>query len=230
MFAASDARAENVAGARMRIEQIAVGSMRVFCYLVYDEESREGALIDPAGDEDTLLKRLEHEKIEVRYIVNTHGHADHTCGNDRIRAATGAKVVLHELDDRFYQTPAAKEAGRRMGFAPAGPADVRVKDGDELSFGKLTMKFIHTPGHTVGGCCILVDGNLFTGDTLFVGAVGRTDLPGGSLDQLLKSLRRLVRELPPETVVWPGHHYGEEPVSTIRHEAETNPYITDFAE
>ena len=117
---------------------------------------------------------------------------------------------------------------RSMGFQASGPADVRVEDGDELSFGNLKMKFIHTPGHTPGGCCVLIDGNLFTGDTLFVGAVGRTDLPGGSFKQLIKSLQHLVKTLPPDTVVWPGHDYGDQPRSTLRREAETNPYIVEY--
>ena len=92
------------------------------------------------------------------------------------------------------------------------------------------MKFIHTPGHTQGACCILIEENLFTGDTLFVGAVGRTDLPGGSFKQMIQSLQMLVKTLPPETVVWPGHDYGERPRSTLKREAETNPYISDYME
>jgi glyoxylase-like metal-dependent hydrolase (beta-lactamase superfamily II) len=90
------------------------------------------------------------------------------------------------------------------------------------------MTFLHTPGHSPGACCIRIDGNLFTGDTLFVGAVGRTDLPGSSFDQLLESLKNKILTLPPETVIWPGHDYGDHHRSTVAHEMETNPYITDF--
>ncbi|MGC9195810.1 MAG: MBL fold metallo-hydrolase [Syntrophobacteraceae bacterium] len=212
----------------MKIEQIPVGSMQVFCYLVYDEEKKEGILIDPAGNEKELIEHLRQEGIKLRYIVNTHGHPDHTCGNRAIREATGASVVMHELDDTYSQRPENVMFARTMGFDTAGPADVRVKDGDELTFGNAQMKFIHTPGHTPGGCCILIDGNLFTGDTLFVGAVGRTDFPGGSYEQLIKSLQELVRKLPPQTVVWPGHDYGDSPRSTLKHEAETNPYIAQY--
>ena len=187
----------------MKIEQVLVGHMAVFCYLVYDEKSKEGILIDPAGNEEQLLQLLEERGITPRYIVNTHGHPDHTCGNDRLRAATGAKVVMHALDDDLFQKPEFSGWARMLGVDPAGPADVRVQDGDELTFGDLTMKFILTPGHTPGACCILIDGNLFTGDTLFVGAVGRTDLPGASFEALLHSLQRKITTLPPETVVWP---------------------------
>ena len=212
----------------MKIEQTPVGGMEVFCYLVYDEESGEGILIDPAGNEDRLLKLLEEKGVRLRYIVNTHGHADHTCGNDRLHKATGASTVLHALDDDFFQQPQAREWSRMMGFAPAPPADIRVQDGDELTFGNITMKFLHTPGHTPGACCILINGSLFTGDTLFVGAVGRTDLPGASFQQLLESLKTKILTLPPETIVWPGHDYGDRPSSTVGREMETNPYITDF--
>jgi hydroxyacylglutathione hydrolase len=212
----------------MKIEQIMVGFMQVFCYLVYDEESKEGILIDPAGNEKDLLEHLKQEGIKLRYIVNTHGHPDHTCGNEVIRKATGAAVVLHEKDDALSQRPENSMFARNMGFTPTGPADVRVQDGDELSFGNLKMKFIHTPGHTPGACCVLIGSNLFTGDTLFVGAVGRTDLPGGDFRQLIESLKALVKNLPPETIVWPGHDYGSQPRSTLKHEAETNPYIVEY--
>ncbi|MGC9964901.1 MAG: MBL fold metallo-hydrolase [Syntrophobacteraceae bacterium] len=212
----------------MKIEQIPVGYMQVFCYLVYDEETEEGILIDPAGNEEALVEHLKDKGIKLRYIVNTHGHADHTCGNEPLKKATGASVVMHATDDLFYQKPESKMFARSMGFPTSSPADVSVQDGDELSFGNLKMKFIHTPGHTPGGCCILIDGNLFTGDTLFVGAVGRTDLPGGSFKQLIQSLQDLVKTLPPDTVVWPGHDYGDRPRSTLRREAETNPYIVEY--
>ncbi len=212
----------------MRIIQKPVGHMEVFCYLVYDEESHEGVLIDPAGDESQLIALLEEHAVRLRYIVNTHGHADHTCGNATLKRATGAEIVMHALDDEFFRRPEAREFADLMGFAPSPPADVTVSDGAELTFGKIAMKFLHTPGHTPGACCILIDGNLFTGDTLFVGAVGRTDLPGASFDQLLDSLETKILTLPPDTEVWPGHDYGDTPQSTVGRERESNPYITDF--
>jgi hydroxyacylglutathione hydrolase len=214
--------------AAMKILQTPVGVMEVFCYLVSDENSGDCVLIDPAGDEERLLRLLQQSGLRLRYIVNTHGHADHTCGNARLQAATGATIVMHELDDAFFSRPENQEFARIMGFPVSPPADVRVRDGEELTMGGVTMKFLHTPGHTPGGCCILIDGNLFTGDTLFVGAVGRTDLPGSSFPQLLESLKNKIMTLPPETIVWPGHHYGDRPSSTIGHELTNNPYLTDF--
>jgi hydroxyacylglutathione hydrolase len=212
----------------MKIEQVIVGNMAVFCYLVYDEKSKEGILIDPAGNEDDLLQLLEQRGIALRYIVNTHGHPDHTCGNNRLKEATGAQVVMHALDDDLFQQPQFSGWAKMLGVDAADPADVRVQDGEELTFGDLTMKFIHTPGHTPGACSILIDGNLFTGDTLFVGAVGRTDLPGASFEQLIHSLQTRITTLPPNTIIWPGHDYGDRPHSTVEREMKTNPYITDF--
>ena len=210
----------------MEIIQIIVGQMDVFCYLVHDQG--EGALIDPAGNEDDLLALLKEKGVTLRYIVNTHGHADHTCGNLRLKEATGAGIVMHVLDDEFFRRPQMVDWARMMGFDPSPPADLTVQDGDELTVGDTKLKFIHTPGHTPGSCCILVDGHLITGDTLFVGAVGRTDLPGGSFDVLLQSLKTKILSLPPETIVLPGHDYGDSPRSTVLHESRHNPYITDF--
>lgn len=212
----------------MKIIQTAVGHMEVFCYLIYDEESHDGVLLDPAGDESYLLDLLKEKNIKLRYIINTHGHPDHTCGNESLKKVTGALVVMHALDDDFFQSPEAITMSRMMGFDVSPPADIRIQDGDELAFGGVTMKFLHTPGHTPGACCILIDGNLFTGDTLFVGAVGRTDLPGASFEQLLESLKTKILPLPAETIIWPGHDYGDSPWSTVRDEVENNPYITDF--
>lgn len=212
----------------MRILQTIVGMMEVFCYLVHDEESGESILIDPAGNEEQLLGDLKESGLKLTHIVNTHGHADHTCGNARLRAATGAPIVMHALDDDFFREPPNQMFAQMMGFPLSPPADIRVRDGERLSFGRLAMEFIHTPGHTPGACCILIDNNLFTGDTLFVGAIGRTDLPGASLATLLDSLKRKILTLPPDTIVWPGHDYGDQPRSTIRREMETNPYIIDF--
>ncbi len=215
----------------MIIKQITVGDMEVFCYVVACEETREAAAIDPAGDEndiDRIIALLEENDLHLSYIINTHGHADHTYGNQLLADRTGARTVMHELDDDLFTTEEARVWAEAFGLSPAPPVDIRITDGDRLSLGKLTLEFIHTPGHTPGAVCVLVENNLFTGDTLFVGAVGRTDLPGGSMETLLKSIEDKLLPLPGDTVVWPGHDYGDTPTSTLAHEMETNPYITDF--
>jgi glyoxylase-like metal-dependent hydrolase (beta-lactamase superfamily II) len=146
----------------------------------------------------------EKEGLEIVTIVNTHGHGDHTAGNAGLKALTGARVHIHELDGDRY----------------AG-ADVLLSAEETLQLGDITFDVIHTPGHTPGGICLHAAGNLFTGDTLFVGDSGRTDLAGGDRPTLGKSIRRLMK-LPDHTVVWPGHDYGPTPSSTIGWEKRNN--------
>jgi hydroxyacylglutathione hydrolase len=215
----------------MIIEQITVGEMEVFCYVIACDETREAAAIDPAGDRndiEKIISVLEEKDLQLSYIINTHGHADHTFGNQLLASRTGAKTVMHELDDDLFTTEEAKAWAAAFGLSAAPPVDIRITDGYKLPLGNLTLEFIHTPGHTPGAVCVLVGNNLITGDTLFVGAVGRTDLPGGSMETLLKSIEEKLLPLPGETVIWPGHDYGDQPTSTLSREMETNPYITDF--
>jgi glyoxylase-like metal-dependent hydrolase (beta-lactamase superfamily II) len=215
----------------MIIEQITVGDMAVFCYLIACEETREAAAIDPAGGEDDIeriISLVREKNLHLAYIINTHGHADHTYGNQLLTSRTGAKTVMHELDDDLFTTEEARLWAQAFGLNSAPPVDIRITDGYRLTLGKVTVEFIHTPGHTPGAVCLLAENNLFTGDTLFVGAVGRTDLPGGSMETLLKSIEDKLLPLPGDTIIWPGHHYGDHPTSTMAREKETNPYITDF--
>ena len=198
-------------------------------YLVVCPHTRETVIIDPAGEEDKLLALIKTEGFKVKYILNTHGHSDHVLGNPKLKEVLNVPVCMHEADDRFFSDQAVREKySKELGLPPPDPADIRLKDEDIVEVGKLKIKVIHTPGHTPGSVCYLVDGNLFCGDTLFVGAVGRTDLIGGSLETLLESLEKRLIALPKETIVWPGHDYGDTPTSTMGREMEENPYITDF--
>ena len=198
-------------------------------YIVACSRTRRGVVIDPAGEAERLLKIIADEGLDVRYILNTHGHADHVVANRNLKQRLGVPVCMHEADDRFFADPRVREASQKeLGLPPPQPADRRLKDGDRLAIGSLNITVMHTPGHTPGSVCFRVNGNLFTGDTLFVGAVGRTDLTGGSFETLLASLEKKLIVLPKETVIWPGHHYGETPTSTIGREMQENPYITDF--
>jgi glyoxylase-like metal-dependent hydrolase (beta-lactamase superfamily II) len=136
---------------------------------------------------------------------------------------------MHEADDDFFSQDAVRKASEReLGFPAPERVDIRLKDGDVLELGDARVGVIHTPGHTPGSVCFMVEGNLFTGDTLFVGAAGRTDLMGGSLDDLLRSISERLILLPDATVIWPGHDYGETPSSTIAREKAENVYITEF--
>jgi hydroxyacylglutathione hydrolase len=209
----------------MDIEQVKVGYMDVFCYIVSCPVKKEALVIDPAGNEEDIVERIDKNGLVLKYIVNTHGHADHTCGNAKVKDLTGAQIIMHEEDDKVFNSPEGQVMARQMRFALSPHADIFIKDGDEISIGDVTLKVIHTPGHSPGGICLLGDGNLFTGDTLFVGGIGRTDLPGSSTAQFMNSINKRLLTLPVDTIVWPGHDYGDRPSSTIGVEKWSNPYL-----
>ncbi len=202
--------------------------MDVFSYVLGCEDTHKGLVIDPAGEEERILETARGLGLTIESVVNTHGHPDHTCGNRKIAEQTGAKIYMHALDDQFFNTHEGHSVAMQMGFTPSPSADVLLNDGDIIPFGDKGLTVLHTPGHSPGGICLHVENNLFTGDTLFVGAVGRTDLPGGSMETLLRSIKDRILSLPDETIIWPGHDYGGSPTSTIALEKRHNPYITDF--
>jgi hydroxyacylglutathione hydrolase len=209
----------------MIIKQLKLGVDEVFCYLLACEKSREAVIIDPCGDEDEILSTINELQVKTLFIVNTHCHPDHTCGNAIIRGATGAPIMRHKADEQLLQDPEAKEYFNRQGFSPTPPAEGLVQDGDRLVFGNYTLHVIHTPGHSPGSICLYCDGNLFTGDSLFVGAAGRVDVPGGDFTTLINSLTVKIAVLPDDTVVWPGHDYGDTVTSSIGREKRENPYL-----
>ena len=173
-----------------------------FSYVIADEANREAAVVDPSFNTDTIIRLLKDHNFNVKYIINTHSHNDHTAGNDEIKSYFGAKVVAHRL---------ANVKG-----------DISVVDGDTLMVGNITIKVIHTPGHTPDGISLLADGKLLTGDTLFVGECGRTDLHGGSPEEMYNSLFNKLAKLDDSVEVYPGHDYGPNPHSTIGLEKKTN--------
>jgi hydroxyacylglutathione hydrolase len=212
----------------LSISAATTGPLMVTTYLVACQDTGEALLIDPGGESDELSAKLGAAGWRLLWIVNTHGHADHTAGNEQWAAATGARIVIHQLDYEFFRTPEMQAAARAEGFPPLVHADVLVTDGQRLPLGTSEALILHTPGHTPGGICLYFPGQLFTGDTLFVGAAGRTDLPGGSLDRLIASLEEKIMPLPDDTRIWPGHDYGETPTATLGEEKVNNPYLTDF--
>jgi hydroxyacylglutathione hydrolase len=174
-----------------------------FSYIIADETTREAAVVDCSFNADELKKVLTSEGLKLKYIICTHGHPDHTAGNYELKSALGGEIVVHGLS-RIR-------------------ADVKVEDGDILDVGKFPIKVIYTPGHTTDGICLLVEGKkLLTGDTLFVGECGRTDLPGGSSQNLYDSLFNKLLTLGDEVEVYPGHNYGPKPWSTIGAEKKSN--------
>jgi len=209
----------------MLVKQYEVGNFAIFCYLIGDEESQEGLFIDPADDANMLLAEAKsHGLNKIKYIVNTHSHIDHIMGNAEMAKKTGAKIVIHEEDAAALvgSPPYMLEI---FSATASPPADSVVKEGDLIQVGNVKLKVIHTPGHSAGGICLYLDGMVFTGDTLFVGSVGRTDFPGSSWEVLEASIRQKLYVLPGETVVFPGHNYGSAPTTTIQYERRHNPFV-----
>ena len=213
----------------MDIKQISLSRMATFAYLVGDPKSSRCALIDPAFDTDKILGVVRAGGYAVSYVINTHGHSDHTAGNSAVLSATGAKLLIHELDSKRLGGPVGKVFSRMLGGRGSPAADTLLKDRDRIDIGAVSLQVIHTPGHTAGSICLYGDGHVFTGDTLFVGAVGRTDLPGGSAKRLFQSITERLYALPDDTTVWPGHDYGPSPKSTIGREKRTNPFARGVA-
>jgi glyoxylase-like metal-dependent hydrolase (beta-lactamase superfamily II) len=175
---------------------------RNFAYIIGDETTGDAAVIDPGYKVEKILQQIQQLKVNVKYIINTHSHGDHTSGNARLKEKTRAKIVAHAKSPR--------------------QKDIAVKDQDSLQLGKLNIRVIHTPGHTPDGICLLVDNKLITGDTLFVGECGRTDLAGSSAEDMYHSLFDKILTLDDNIEVYPGHNYGDKPSSTIGHERKTN--------
>jgi glyoxylase-like metal-dependent hydrolase (beta-lactamase superfamily II) len=208
----------------MFIEQRQVGQMAVFAYLVGDEASGEALVIDPAADVDGLIALAGQHQVSIKWIVNTHGHVDHFSGNAELKKKTGAQIIVHEDDAALLvDTPAMML--RMFGGQASRPADRTVREGDVIEAGSVRLQVIHTPGHSPGSMILYTPGYAFTGDTLFVEAVGRSDLPGGSGEVMFDSIRKKICPLPDETIVLPGHNYGSAPTSTIGHEKRFNPFL-----
>lgn len=208
----------------MIIKQLIVGSMGVCSYIVGCGETKKGAVVDPGGDENRIIAEVKEMGLDIEYIIATHGHPDHVCGNRAIKEATGGKIIMHVDDADFFEQAETQSYFSMLGLEPSPATEVKVKDGDIISIGNVEIQVIHTPGHTPGGMCLYAAPDLITGDTLFVGGVGRTDFPGGSYSELIESLKTKILVLPDETVVWPGHGYGGSR-STVGEEKKSNPYL-----
>lgn len=206
----------------MKIVNIPTGMLQANTYLVCDETSRLGFIVDLGGYSKELKNIIEKNDIQIQYIVLTHGHGDHIGGvQEHLRDFPDAKVVCSRAEEKMLLDPELNEAHHfgpeKVSFNP----DILVDDGDTLTVGNMTMKFIMTPGHTEGGMCILVDDVLFSGDTLFCRSIGRTDLAGGDFKTLMESIKNKLFLLPDETQVLPGH-MG---TTTIGFEKEHNPFV-----
>lgn len=219
----------NTQQGKIKIVRLVTGNFKVNTYLVSCAATGDGLVIDPGGEPERIMAEIRTHDLKIKYILNTHGHPDHRLANLALQKTLQVPVGMHEADDDLYARPEMQAVTRKeLGLSVQGRADLRLKDNDQLSIGRLTLRVLHTPGHSPGSVCFLVAGNLFTGDTLFVGDVGRSDLTGGSFPTLLRSIEERIIVLPPETVVHPGHDYGETPTSTLAWELRENPYIVEF--
>lgn len=212
-------------GKRMlEILQVTVGVMGVCCYIVFCPNTKKAAVVDPGGDVDRILEVAKDNGLEIEKIIATHAHPDHVCGVRELKEATGAEIVMHAADEEFFSRDEVSSYFSMLGLEASPPADITVEEGDSVAVGEGDLQVIHTPGHTPGGMCLLNGKNLITGDTLFVGGLGRTDFPGGSHRELLDSIHQKLLVLPEDTVVWPGHGYGGSR-STIGEEKRSNPFL-----
>ncbi len=212
----------------MILREFTVGPLQVRAYILGCEDTKQAIIIDPAGSEVLLAKNIEDLGLDLVAIVNTHGHPDHTCGNEKMKRLTGAPVLMHKADDELFRDPGVVAMFRAWGFEPAPPADDYLRDNQLLKVGNLSFQVLHTPGHSPGSVCLFGNGVLVTGDTLFIDAIGRTDLPGGDYDVLMKSLKSRILPLPDETIVLPGHDYGPKPTDTLGGQKRTNPYLNQL--
>ena len=205
----------------MILMRLIVGPLQVNCYILADEKTKEAVVIDPGDDAQDLLNIIRSKDLKVKYIVNTHAHFDHVGANRDLKEATGAEILLHEADASLLNASTDQAVMFGMKAPSSPPADRYLKHGDLVTAGEVSLKVLHAPGHSSGGICLLEDGIVFSGDALFAGSIGRTDLPGGDLMTLINSIKSNLLTLPDDTRVFPGHG----PDTTIGAEKKENPFL-----
>lgn len=210
---------------RLYLRQLQIGPMANFVYVIGDTATRKAAIVDPAWAVDALIDFMNKEGYEIDKLLVTHYHPDHLGGRMMGHSVEGAAEMLGKgVKAKIYLNKHEAEGARKV----AGLSDsdmVKVDAGDTFKVGELDVKFLHTPGHTPGSQCFLVEGNLIAGDTLFVNSCGRVDLPGSDPEAMYYSLNQTLKNLDDATVVYPGHAYSSEPSSTIGQQKRTNMYL-----
>ena len=209
----------------MIIKTLAVGPIMANCFIVGCEETSQAAVIDPGDEPDRILMVLAESNLTAKLIINTHGHFDHVGANKRLKEVTDAPILIHPLDAPMLEQLADSAAAWGMAADNSPPPDRELQEGDEVAFGNLKLKVLHTPGHTPGGISLYTDHEVFVGDTLFAGSIGRTDFPGGSFEILKQSIQQKLFTLNDDLKVYPGHNQP----TTIGMERRTNPFVGEQA-
>jgi len=206
----------------MRVERVVVGPLSCNAYILYDSDEGVGIVIDAGGDGDKIVALVKGLDVRIGYLIGTHAHFDHVLAAKQVRDALGCEFLIHK-DDAWLLELAAESAKKYIGgdVPEIADPDGYLYDGCTLKLGKHSVKVLHTPGHTPGSVSIVGDGFVFTGDTLFAGTVGRTDLPGGNAMQMAESVSKKLMSLPDDYVVYPGHGRP----TTIGVERRSNPFI-----
>lgn len=205
----------------MILQRIPVGPLQVNCFLIGCPQTREAAVIDPGDEGERILGALQRLELTPKMVINTHGHFDHIGANRLVVERTGAALLIHRADLPLLENAARHAAMYGLQVTASAPPTQLLDGGETLELGTLSLRVIPTPGHSPGGISLWVDGHVFTGDALFAGSIGRTDLPGSNTEQLLTAIREQLLTLPEETIVHPGHG----PDTSIGREKLSNPFF-----
>ncbi len=205
----------------MILKTLVVGPIQANSYILGCERTRQAAVIDPGGDADKILITLANHRLRCLYIINTHGHFDHSADNKRIKEVTGAQLLIHRADAPMILNQRTNGKMWNMDIDNSPSPDRFLEEGDVITFGDLSLKVLHTPGHSPGGISLVTDKMVFVGDTLFAGSIGRTDFPGGDEEGLLRNVREKIFTLGDDVIVYPGHG----PRTTVGREKKTNPFF-----
>ena len=206
----------------MIIQSLVVGPIQANCFILGDEKTQEAVVIDPGDEAQRILAGLQKQALKLKFIINTHGHFDHVGANKALKEKTGAPILIHRAEAPLLAQLSSSAAVWGMQVDDSPPADRLLEDGDRISFGEITLEVIHTPGHSLGGISLYTPKDLFVGDTLFAGSIGRTDFPGGDYDQLISGVRTRLFVLGDDVRVFPGHG----PATTIGQERRYNPFFS----
>jgi len=205
----------------MILKTLVVGPIQANSYILGCERTRQAAVIDPGGDADKILITLADNRLRCLYIINTHGHFDHAADNKRIKEVTGAQILIHRADAPMILNQRTNGKMWNMSIDNSPSPDRFLEEGDIITFGDLSLKVLHTPGHSPGGISLVTDKMVFVGDTLFAGSIGRTDFPGGDEEGLLRNVREKIFTLGDDVIIYPGHG----PRTTVGRERKTNPFF-----